>query len=181
MAADPFSVRPARRDEDVVVGELLTDAARWTIERGLPNAWPVPFPLDSVRSQIELGEVYLALGPGDVPLATVTLQWSDPRFWGERPPDAGYVHRLATRRTRGHEGWGARLLDWAEDRVAERGRGYVRLDCLAANAGLRRYYTGLGFRTAGTLTIRELDYALLERAVRPFGGGASSPSGVRRP
>ena len=141
----------------------------------------VPFPLDSVRSQIELGEVYLAVGDDAAPLATVTLQWADPRFWGDRPPDAGYVHRLATRRSRAHEGWGARLLEWAEDRVAERGRGFVRLDCLAANAGLRRYYAGLGFRPAGTLTIREFEYALLERAVRARRDGASSPSGARRP
>jgi hypothetical protein len=55
------------------------------------------------------------------------------------------------------------------------------MDCVAANAGLRRYYAGLGFRTVGTVAIRGTDFALLERAVGAPTDDVSSPSGARRP
>jgi len=32
---------------------------------------------------------------------TVTLQWSDKKFWGDLPLDAGYVHKLAIKRSYG--------------------------------------------------------------------------------
>jgi GNAT superfamily N-acetyltransferase len=166
MARPPFEVRPARLDEESLVGDLLTAAAQWTVEQGFPNPWPVPYPLARIRPRIEQGEVYLAVVAGEPPVATVTLQWEDPPLWGERPPDAGYVHRLAVRRRHAGEGWGRRLIDWAEERVAERGRPLLRLDCVAANSGLVRYYSGLGFRRVGDVRFRDLDLARFERPVR---------------
>jgi GNAT superfamily N-acetyltransferase len=79
----------------------------------------------------------------------VTLQWSDPPFWGDRH-DAGFVHRLAVRRS--HTGSGRALLDWAEGQVAARGRSFVCLDTLSSNTRLRRYYEDMGFRAVGEIT-----------------------------
>jgi ribosomal protein S18 acetylase RimI-like enzyme len=78
-------------------------------------------------------------------VATLTLQWSDERFWGEREPDAGYVHRLAVRRSHAGQGLGYRLLDWSDEQVCARGRGVLRLDVVSDNAPLRGYYEKVGF------------------------------------
>ena len=77
--------------------------------------------------------------------ATLTLTWADPHVWGEQPDDAGYVHGLAIRRDAAGQGLGAVMLAWAGRAVAAAGRPHLRLDCMAANAGLRAYYEHVGF------------------------------------
>lgn len=46
-------------------------------------------------------------------------------------------------------GTGRTLLRAAERRVAETGRTFVRLDCLAGNARLHAYYLDAGYRVVG--------------------------------
>lgn len=69
-------------------------------------------------------------------------------MWDADPMDsAGYVHGLMTnRRGTGLGGW---LLTWAETRITAAGRRLARLDCVATNGRLRRYYTDQGYREAG--------------------------------
>jgi GNAT superfamily N-acetyltransferase len=125
--------------------ELLDEAAAWMAAIGQPN-WPVPFPRRRVTANAEAGEVHLASVDGVV-VGTVTLQWEDPRFWGEDGTDgrAGYVHRLAVRRAHAGSGLGARLLGWADEQVREAGRDRLRLDVVSDNGPLRRYYERSGF------------------------------------
>jgi hypothetical protein len=54
---------------------------------------------------------------------TVTLQWSDKKFWGDLPLDAGYVHKLAIKRSYGGKRLGLRLLAWAEAKLERKARG----------------------------------------------------------
>jgi GNAT superfamily N-acetyltransferase len=138
-------VRTASPAEVDVVLELLDEAAVWMAAVGQPN-WPAPFPRRRVTANAEAGEVHLA-SVDDVVIGTVTLQWEDPRFWGEAGTDgrAGYIHRLAVRRARAGAGIGARLLAWADERVREGGRDCLRLDVVSDNAPLRRYYERSGF------------------------------------
>ena len=92
--------------------------------------------------------------------------WSDPAFWGERPPDAGYVHAIAVRRAYAGRELGKRLLDWAEGRATESGREYLRLDCMTDNENLRAYYERLGFEPRGETRIDDFTATLFERRCR---------------
>jgi ribosomal protein S18 acetylase RimI-like enzyme len=67
-------------------------------------------------------------------------------FWGERPPDSGYVHRLCTNPDIGRPGFGVEMLTWADIAISNRGRDRLRLDTPASNARLRAYYETLEFR-----------------------------------
>ena len=78
-------------------------------------------------------------------LGTITLQWSDKKFWGDLPLDAGYVHKLAIKRSYGGKHLGLRLLEWAEAKARAEGKKYLRLDCLASNRLIRDYYEKAGF------------------------------------
>lgn len=113
---------------------VLNDAARWLRDRTI-RQWPAAFEADWIRPDILSGETWIARRAG-VPVATITLGWTD-SLW---PDDglAGYIHRLA--RTRDAPGIGDHLLRWADERVRERGRRFVRLDCVASNPGLRSFY-----------------------------------------
>jgi GNAT superfamily N-acetyltransferase len=134
----------ARVDDVPAVMSILSDAASWLKARGVIQ-WPERFPEDLLLATVSERDLYLVRRDGDI-AGTVTLQWSDPMFWGDRA-DAGFIHRLAIKRS--HAGVGKRVIAWAEDQVIGRGRQYLCLDTVSTNPTLRRYYEGLGFVAVG--------------------------------
>jgi GNAT superfamily N-acetyltransferase len=140
-------VRRATPDDRRTVLAVLDEAAAWLAARGVVQ-WPARFRPEWIEPGLGSGEVWLAERAG-VAVGTFTLQWSDP-LW---PDDgrAGYVHRLAVRRSAG--GSGRWLLDRAADSAREHGRDLLRLDCDAGNPALRRYYESAGFRHSGDVEI----------------------------
>ena len=152
----------------VEIAALLTEAAEFARDREGELRWPIPFPEGDVRGAIERGETHVLEREGRI-AATVNLTWADPRFWGPRPPDAGYVHKLAVRRAWAHQCIGSEVLDWVAERTRAEGRAFVRLDCPASNARLIRFYTSRGFRYVRDLTAGPTDlvrvYALLEQTL----------------
>jgi GNAT superfamily N-acetyltransferase len=159
------NVRRAVAGDASTVADLLDEATRWVNELGYEQ-WPLPFPRDELAAAIDRTEVYLVEDDGDA-VATVTLLWEDPTFWGERPADAVYVHKLAVRRNRSGRGIGAAIVAWANAEAVEAGRDFLRLDCLRDNPGVREYYERLGFEHRGDLVQGGRQMSLYERRVRP--------------
>jgi ribosomal protein S18 acetylase RimI-like enzyme len=143
-----LEVRAARPDDIDAVADLLAEASAWLQSKGIAQ-WPARFSADFLAACIQRGELFVA-ADGEVIGGTVTLQWSDPPFWGDRD-DAGFVHRLAVRRSYAGSGCGRALLRWAEDEARMRGRSFLCLDTLSSNARLRRYYEDMGFRLVGEI------------------------------
>jgi GNAT superfamily N-acetyltransferase len=159
------NVRPAEPEDVELVASLLDEATRWVGELGFEQ-WPLPFPRDELEAAIARGEVYVAELEGDV-VATVTRLWDDPMYWGERPPDALYVHKLAVRRDRAGRSIGAAIVEWADAQAAAGGRSFLRLDCLRDNPAIRGYYERLGFEHRADLELGRRWMSLYERPVRP--------------
>ena len=145
------------------VATLLDEATGWVGERGYEQ-WPLPFPRDELAAGIERGEVYVAELKGDA-VATVTLLWDDPIYWGARPPDAAYVHKLAVSRACAGRRIGQNLVEWADSTAAAAGRQFLRLDCLRDNPGIRAYYERLGFEHRGDLEVNGRGMSIYERPV----------------
>ena len=168
-------MRQARaKDVDELVA-TLSEAARWLLERGIEQ-WPDPFPRGRVEALVRRGELFVVRLDGE-PAGSLVLRWSDPSFWGEQPDDAGYVHALAVRRAYAGRGLGARLLEWADVRVVEAGREFLRLDCMAENGALRRYYEQLGFEPRGEVLVEDFVAALYERRCRASAAAAAAAAG----
>jgi len=142
---------------------LLDEATVWVGERGYEQ-WPLPFPREEIAAAIERGEVYVAELGGDV-VATVTLLWDDALHWGERPPDAAYVHKLAVSRAFAGRRIGHGIVEWADATAAANGRSFLRLDCLRTNPGIRRYYEQLCFDHRDDQVVNGRDLSLYERPV----------------
>ncbi len=124
--------------------ELLAQAAQWTAARGFPN-WPRRFAPDRIAVSAAKRELFVAEFDGVV-VATLTLQWHDPRFWGDVGAErAGYVHRLAVRRSCAGRGLGYQLLNWADEQVQAKGGTWLRLDVATDNGRLRRHYDAARF------------------------------------
>lgn len=144
-----LDIRRATHAELNVVVAILTEAAIWqAAER--EAVWPIPFPSATVEASMVRQETHV-LCREDKVIGTVALCWDDP-VWEAQPPDSGYVHRLAISRQASGNGLGAKMLTWADQKVAEADRTWLRLDCPASNHGLRSYYEHLGFQL-----VREVD------------------------
>ena len=161
-----MTVRLARAEDVETVARLLEEATVWVGELG-HEQWPCPYPREDLLGAIDRGEVYVAELDGDV-VGTITVLADDPVYWGARPPDAHYVHKLAVRRDRAGRGLGAALVEWADDGAAAAGRAFLRLDCLRDDEGIRAYYERLGFEHRGDFDdrARGLFLSLYERPVR---------------
>ena len=162
-----MNIRRCQATDVAVVGALLDEATVWVGQRGYEQ-WPLPFPRDEIAAAIHRGEVYVAEVDREV-VATVTLLWDDPMYWGKRPPDAVYVHKLAVRRACAGQRIGTAIVDWAEATAAAHGRRFVRLDCLGDNPGIRAYYEALGFEHRGDLVRNGRNMSIYERRVHRHG------------
>ena len=157
-------------DYDTVMA-ILREAADWISTRGAPpwNHWYVDAGERILRDRIEHHEVYLARRD-EVPVGTLTIQWDDAETWGERGLDgcAGYIHAVAISRSIGGMHIGERLLEWAVERIAARGGRFARLDAIASNAALCRYYEQRGFQPLDEVTLFGGMYTarLFERQLR---------------
>lgn len=145
---------------------LMTDVAAWLATKGYAGQWPPVIPRDFIAASIAKDEVYLVF-QGERVVGTVALQWSDPSIWGERPPDACYVHRLAIRREYAGAALGLAVLRWAAEFARSQGKRFLRLDCWAENPVLVQYYTQAGFRPCGEVKIGTWRGALFERELAP--------------
>jgi GNAT superfamily N-acetyltransferase len=157
------NVRRCQAPDVAAVASLLDEATVWVGQRGYEQ-WPLPFPRKEIAAAIERGEVYVAELDGDV-AATVTLLWDDPMYWGERPADAAYVHKLAVSRACAGQRIGQAIVEWADKTAADAGRGFLRLDCIRDNSGIRAYYERLGFEHRGDLVVNGRDMSIYERRV----------------
>ena len=119
-----------------------------------------------VAHQLTLGVTYLARLDSR-PVATFMLQWEDPDVWGQQPPDAGYLHRLAVSADQHGQKLGQQLIEHAAQVVRANHRQFLRLDCIADNTDLCAYYEQRGFQlieTRQTLVNPHLS-ALYQRSV----------------
>ena len=142
-----LEITPATLEDAGTLRALLAEVSEWLIGCGL-RQWPAEFPDEWFVPALEAGHTWLARRDREL-VATITLQWDDEVVWGTRPSDAGYVHRLAVRRTAAAAGVGRELLEWAAEEVRAAGRTHVRLDCWRENPGLRSYYEAAGFEHRG--------------------------------
>ncbi|HKF74893.1 MAG TPA: GNAT family N-acetyltransferase [Candidatus Dormibacteraeota bacterium] len=161
MAEAWTDLRRAGENDVEEVAAILEEAAAWLRSRGI-DQWPARWPRSWLAARIREAECYLALRDGRA-AGTLSLQRSDLPIWGERPPDALYVHRLAVRRR--DAGLGRRLLTWAEQAAAATGRRYLRLDCLAENRQLTAYYERAGYCHRGEVRVARRTSSLYEKDV----------------
>jgi GNAT superfamily N-acetyltransferase len=149
------NVRAAGPGDVEVVAEMLDEAGEW----------PQPFPRDELAERIDGEELFVVEVDGEA-AATFTVLWDDVPFWGEQPPDAAYLHKLAVRPPFRGRGLGAEIVAWVERRAAEAGRVRLRLDCRRDNPGIRGYYERLGFEYRGDVDHPRFAAALYERPIR---------------
>lgn len=152
----------ARPEDLPLVMEILAEAAAWLKQKGI-DQWPSP-PNEHwqrrMAAAIQQDEMYTV---GNTPnrFGIVRFTWSDP-YW---PDDnlAGYVHSMAIRPAMQGKNVGGAILSWVAMMAQQQGRQFLRLDCLASNGRLRRYYEEQGFTYRGEVQDHDYMAALYEK------------------
>lgn len=153
-----------------VSASIIEEVAARGASQGFPSWTPGSFSsLDSVgmsrlRGDIAAGGLYL-VWRGERPVATFSLLERDPMFWPFAGDEALYLHRFAVRRLAA--GAGSHAVAWCLREARRRKRSFVRLDCLADNPGIRRYYERYGFTAVDETVIDGTRYCLCEVRVTP--------------
>jgi len=161
-----LSLSVAQKADLKIIATILTEATNYKLDRNDmiwgKESWTKTEVLDMMRQST----VFVAKRNEEI-VGTVSLKWEDKRIWGEQPPTAGYVHRLAVKDTFHGKNIGKQIIDELAKYVLENGRSILRLDCEANNFSLCKYYEKLGFNKVGTMQIKTNNYtaALYERLI----------------
>jgi GNAT superfamily N-acetyltransferase len=153
----------ATPDQIDIIASIMEEGSAVQRMHGFPG-WPVPIAHPGILRRFAIGEVFLAYLDGAA-VGTFSLQPFDPDFWGEQPDDALYLHKLATRHAVRGRGVGLAMLRWAEQYTHDRGKTYLRLDTLAENDTLCRFYEQAGYVDRGTIRTPTFLARLFEKRV----------------
>ena len=96
------------------------------------------------------------------------LLWED-AYWATAQGAAGYVHSFALCNDACGYGIGQQILGWIGDYLRDQQRQYLRLDCIASNGRLCRYYEEQGFRYQGQVVDGDYTLALYELSLSAGG------------
>jgi GNAT superfamily N-acetyltransferase len=140
-----ISVRQARETDAATVAAILQEAASWLAARGEAMWRMNELAPESIAAEVAGGLFWIA-ARGEDAAGVVRFQLDDVLMWPDaRPGEAGYVHRLAVRRSFSGGGVSRALLDMAADQTRALGRELLRLDCEAGRPRLRAVYERYGF------------------------------------
>lgn len=143
-----LSMRKAPESLAQSIVDLRDSLARWQEERAIAQWSPGEVEVDDVLEQLARGEWWIDATGGKL-RAAVRIAETDELIWPGADNTAGYIHGLMVSRDATGVGLGSRILSWAEQEIAGRGRSVARLDCVATNTTLRTFYLDRGFEERG--------------------------------
>ena len=165
-----FDLRIVSSTDTEPSARIIEEVAVWGESTGMPSWTPGSFTgpesvgVLRLRGDIAIGGLYL-IWRDERPVGTFSLLDSDPMFWPDAGDAAMYLHRFAI--SRAAAGAGRHAVEWCLRETQRRGRSHVRLDCLADNPGIRRYYERFGFIAVDEKVIDGTRYSLYEVPVTP--------------
>jgi GNAT superfamily N-acetyltransferase len=152
-------------DENLVVS-IYTEIGTWLHQsKGITGQWFKQLSCSDARHFINTGELYVVF-KGEDNIGALRLSAEPDHLWTDCPAIALYLHSLAVRRAFAGQDLGRTMLAWAEEQAKAAGKSYLRLDCMAGNSYLRRYYTDAGYTPLG-IHPQHRFFALFEKPVAP--------------
>jgi GNAT superfamily N-acetyltransferase len=174
--ADDIRFRRARPEDAPLVSDILSEAATWLEQRGMPLWRQDELSRDVIAADVE-GGLYVLAEVDGVGAAVVRIQLNDPDFWPDVPEEESvFVHRLAVRRRYAGGTLSRAVLSWVVSHASALDRSYVRLDCEASRPKLRRVYEQFGFRYHSDRQVGPYRVARYELPVVGAGGAVSATS-----
>lgn len=141
----------ASQSDQCIILDILQETQLWLRTKGI-NQWTLPFTLQWVNECLEKKVFFVGSTENEI-VAVFRLVKSDPCIWEENIKDSLYIHSVAVRLSwKGHQ-IGREIFKWIEKYAIQKGYNFLRLDCLADNLALCKYYENTGFIHCATKEI----------------------------
>ncbi|ALC85021.1 acetyltransferase [Bacillus sp. FJAT-22090] len=151
---EEFKIIIATNDKCMTIIDMLKQVALWLKKKEI-NQWR--FLLDSgedkeIEQDINNRNTYIVLKDDEI-VATFTLlskqsEW-DRHIWGDDLTSTSlYLHRLAIQPNYMNKGIGSSILEWIQKNI-RRDIECIKLDCVADNVKLNKFYKSNGFELVG--------------------------------
>ncbi len=160
VATPQLQIRPAAEADITAVARLLSTAATGLIERG-EALWDLKDVSEAAIGPHVLAGWYFIASDGQGPVGVFRLQGEDPLFWPDVTDGRSvFLHKLAVHPRAQGRSIAQQLLTHALALARERGKQYLRLDCVQGRPKLSSVYQRFGFRLH---SVRQLGQRLYER------------------
>ena len=129
--------------------QLMNDRMDWMKEKGIKqwaheHYWSI-YPKSYYQTMVENHQLYVYKNEVGEVVGSIVLYESDERWQDQK--NAYYLHQLVT--SLRVKGIGVEILSEVEKLAKKQGKEVLRLDCIADNSYLNRYYENLGFHLVG--------------------------------
>ena len=144
-----------RNDQPDLFIRILREVGQWLADNQL-TMWALDsLTTDNLIDDYTSGNCYVMYAD-DVPAATFILQWVDPLYYPDVPPDtAGFIHKVAIRRAFGSQNLFALVLAFCQEQCLARNIHEIQLETDATRPVLMRFYERYGFLPTYRRTLEE--------------------------
>ncbi|WP_080238473.1 GNAT family N-acetyltransferase [Spirosoma rigui] len=139
---------------------ILHEVGQWLVDSGR-EMWEIrTLTLDNLVDEYTEDNCYVlyASAPDGaaVPAATFILQWEDPLYYPDVPPNTvGIIHKVAIRRAFAGQHLFQTILDFCQAECLKRGIHEIQLETDATRPALMQFYERHGFEPTYQRTIHE--------------------------
>lgn len=146
-------MHPAKPEDVAPFLDLLERAASWLSASGIRQWSPGTMKAQAAKlARMQVAGDLLIARDGTNLLGGMVLTGEPDPLWADAPREnAAYLSKLVIDRAYASRGLGAALLADAERIARIRGYARVRLDCVADNTPMTRYYQALGYYPHGVV------------------------------
>lgn len=150
-----------QNDQPDLAIHILREVGQWLVDDDR-QLWNVDtLTTENLLDTYTTGNLYVMHvdrndGPGPEPAGVFILQWEDPLYWPEVPPNtSGFIHKLAIRRSFAGQNLFAEIIRFCRDECLKRGIQTLQLETDASRPKLMQFYERYGFQPTYQRQIEE--------------------------
>ncbi len=143
-------------DKDLLEIKKLTEACAVAMQGKGIFQWNEHYPsIEKLRADIAKKELYVLLENDEIKGIVVLTKHMDEEYipieWHTKSGNNLYIHRLATHPSVWSNGYGQKLMDFAEEFANQHNLDSVRLDTFSKNKRNQKFYESRGYRKLGDI------------------------------
>lgn len=156
-----------RNDKIDVAFDVLREVGQWLVDNG-QELWQIDtLTPENLLDEYTTGNLYVMYadredGTAPEPAAVFILQWEDPLYWPDVPPNtSSFIHKLAIRRAFAGQNLFAAIIDFWKSECMLRGIRTLELETDASRPKLMQFYERYGFKPTHQRQIHEFGQTFL--------------------
>lgn len=150
-----------RNDQPDVAIEIMREVGQWLVDNN-QELWNVDaLTSENLLDEYTTGNLFVLYadreqGAGPEPAGVFILQWEDPLYWSDVPPNtSGFIHKLAIRRAFAGQNLFAEIIEFCRSECLKRDIRTLQLETDSTRPKLMQFYERQGFQPTYQRTVHE--------------------------